>query len=167
LSIGKLAAGQAQYYLDQAEGRVDVIASVGDGIEDYYESGAEARGEWLGAARRSLGLAGGVDGEALRRVLHGDDPRSGEPLRDSRVRTKVAGFDLTFSAPKSVSVVFGVGDSDVSSAVRQAHERAVGEAFGYLERSAAAVRRGRGGAVVHDADGLVAAAFSASDVADG
>jgi conjugative relaxase-like TrwC/TraI family protein len=157
LSIGKLAAGQAPYYLAQAEGRVDLVESVGDGIEDYYQGGAEARGEWLGAS--GLGLAGGVAGEALRRVLRGDDPRSGEPLRDSRGRTTVAGLDLTFSAPKSVSVVFGVGDPDVSSAVRRAHERAVREAFRYLERSAAAVRRGRGGAVVHHADGFVAAAF--------
>ena len=36
LSIGKLGAGQAGYYLDQAEGRVDVVGSVGDGIEEYY-----------------------------------------------------------------------------------------------------------------------------------
>ena len=52
LSIAKLAAGQAGYYLDQAEARVDVVQSVGDGLEDYYSGGAEARGEWLGAAAR-------------------------------------------------------------------------------------------------------------------
>ncbi len=71
----------------------------------------------------------------------------------------MAGFDLTFSAPKRVSVVFGVGGADVRAVVRRAHERAVREAFGYLEQSAAAVRRGRGGAMVHEAGGLVAAAF--------
>jgi hypothetical protein len=48
LSIGKLAAGQAKHYLDQAEDRVDVVESVGDGVEDYYVGGTEARGEWLG-----------------------------------------------------------------------------------------------------------------------
>ncbi len=36
LSIGKLAAGQAKYYLDQAEVRVDVVDSVAEGVEDYY-----------------------------------------------------------------------------------------------------------------------------------
>ncbi len=159
LSIGKLAPGQARYYLDQAEGRVDVVQSIGDGIEDYYAGGAEARGEWLGAAARTLGLDGPADGEALRRVLRGNDPWSDEPLRTGRGRATVAGFDLTFSAPKSVSVLFGVGDPDVTAAVRQAHEQAVREAFGYMERSAAAVRRGRGGAAVHQAGGLVAAAF--------
>ena len=45
LSIGKLSAGQAKYYLDQAEARVDVVDSVADGLEDYYFGGGEARGE--------------------------------------------------------------------------------------------------------------------------
>jgi conjugative relaxase-like TrwC/TraI family protein len=157
LSIGKLAAGQARYYPDQAEARVDVVQSVGDGFEDYY--GGEARGEWRGAAARALGLVGQVEGEALRRVLAGRAPWSDEALRDWQSRTRVAGFDLTFSAPKSVSVIFGVGDPAVAAAVRRGHERAVAEALGYLERSAAAVRRGHGGATVHETGGLVAAAF--------
>jgi conjugative relaxase-like TrwC/TraI family protein len=159
LSIGKLAADQATYYLDQAEARVDVVASVGDGIEDYYVGGLEARGEWLGRAAAELGLGGPVDGDALRRVLAGLDPRKGVELRDSTGRVRVAGFDLTFSAPKSVSVVFGVGGPDVREAVRRAHDRAVVEAVGYVERSAAAVRRGHGGCRVESASGVVAAAF--------
>jgi conjugative relaxase-like TrwC/TraI family protein len=72
---------------------------------------------------------------------------------------RVAGFDLTFSAPKSVSVVFGVGEAELRHSVRRAHDHAVVEALGYLERSAAAVRRGSGGLMVEQADGFVAAAF--------
>ena len=56
LSIGKLAAGQAKYYLDQAEVRVDVVQSVGGGIEDYYVGPHEARGRWIGSAGRELGV---------------------------------------------------------------------------------------------------------------
>jgi conjugative relaxase-like TrwC/TraI family protein len=159
LSIGKLVAGQARYYLDQAEGRVDAVESIGAGIEDYYAGGSEARGVWGGSAARALGLHGSVDGKALRRALAGRDPWSDEPLRDSRSCARVAGFDLTFSAPKSVSVVFGLADPAIRAAVRDAHDLAVTEALGYLERSAAAVRRGRGGTTVQRADGLVAAAF--------
>jgi conjugative relaxase-like TrwC/TraI family protein len=55
--------------------------------------------------------------------------------------------------------VFGIGDAAIQGIVRRAHDRAVVEAVGYLERSAAAVRRGAGGLVVEPADGLVAAAF--------
>jgi hypothetical protein len=81
LSIGKLAAGQARYYLEQAEGRVDVVESVGDGIEDYYSGGAEARGEWIGIGALRLELGGAVDGTALRHVLGGGDPWRTKPSR--------------------------------------------------------------------------------------
>jgi conjugative relaxase-like TrwC/TraI family protein len=158
LSISKLSTGQHRYYLEQAEGRVDVVDSVGDGVEEYYVGGSEARGEWLGTGARQLGLPRVVEGEALRRVLAGEDSH-GEVLRASRVPIRVAGYDLTFSAPKSVSVLFALGDADVRDAVRSAHDRAVREALGYTERTAAAVRRGAGGARVEPADGFVAAAF--------
>jgi conjugative relaxase-like TrwC/TraI family protein len=159
LSIGKLAADQAKYYLEHAETRIDAVDSVVTGIEEYYVGAPEARGRWLGTGAERLGLAGDVHAEQLRRVLGGLNPTSAEPLRTSASPVRVAGFDLTFSAPKSVSVVFGIADGEVRGAVRGAHDRAVVEAIGYLERSAAAVRRGAGGLIVEPADGLVAAAF--------
>jgi conjugative relaxase-like TrwC/TraI family protein len=159
LSIGKLKAGQAKYYLDQAEARVDVVDSVADGMEDYYLGAHETRGEWHGSAGLELGLSGAVEADGLRRVLAGLDPRDGSPLRNAASRVRVAGFDLTFSAPKSVSVLFGIGDASLRTAVRGSHDRAVREARGYLERNAAAVRRGRGGVIVEEATGLVAGAF--------
>ena len=82
LSIGKLSAGQARYYLEQGEVRVDAVDSIGDGVEEYYAGGAEARGTWIGSAGASLGLSGPVDGDALRRVLAGLDPLDGTPLRE-------------------------------------------------------------------------------------
>jgi conjugative relaxase-like TrwC/TraI family protein len=106
LSIGKLAAGQASYYVDQAEGRVDAVASIGEGLEDYYAGRAEARGVWVGAEAAAVGLSREVDGAALRRVLSGLNPEDGVPLRSSSSAVEAAGFDLTFSAPKSVSVAF-------------------------------------------------------------
>jgi hypothetical protein len=87
-------------------------------------------------------------------VLTGLDPRDGSPLRDAASRVRVAGFDLTFSAPKSVSVLFGVGDQALRTAVRGSHDRAVREALGYLERNAAAVRRARRGALVDRVHGV-------------
>ena len=50
------------------------------------------------------------------------DPASGMQLRR---RGSVAGFDVTFSAPKSVSVLFGIGDARIQSAIREAHDQAV------------------------------------------
>ena len=71
----------------------------------------------------------------------------------------MAAFDLTFSAPKSVSVLFAVGDRVLAGALVDAHEAAVGAALGYLEREACRVRRGRGGVRREAGEGFVAAAY--------
>jgi|SRR3954454_9262344 hypothetical protein len=68
LSIGKLGTGQADYYLDDAGGRVDAVESI-EGAEEYYLGATEARGVWLGAGSARLGLQGDIDGADLRTVL--------------------------------------------------------------------------------------------------
>jgi conjugative relaxase-like TrwC/TraI family protein len=158
LSIGKLAAGQADYYLDQAGGRVSRAGAVAGGVEDYYVAGHEARGYWIGAGAWRIGVAGEVDRDGLTRVLAGAHPVSGSEIVADYAR-RVPGFDLTFSAPKSVSVLFGLGDEALRRVIRSEHEVAVGEALGYVERVAARGRRGRGGKVLIEGEGFVAAAF--------
>ena len=158
LSIGKLAVGQADYYLEQAQGSVTRAGAVSSGVEDYYLSGAEAPGVWVGDGVRALGLGGTVDALRLDRVLSGCAPASGEPL-GRVVPRRVPGFDLTFSAPKSVSVLFGVGDDELRGAIQDAHDQAVREALAYVEREAGVTRRGAGGADVIAGRGLIGAAF--------
>jgi conjugative relaxase-like TrwC/TraI family protein len=116
--------GQQQYYLDQ----------VAHGIEDYYSGAGEAPGRWL-ASSNQLGLDGDVDAVQLRAVLSAHDPTDSYKLVATNHR-RVGGFDLTFSAPKSVSVVWALGDAEVNAAVRDAHERAVTVSLDYLERRA-------------------------------
>lgn len=158
LSIGKLATGQANYYLEQAARRIDRATSVASGVEDYYLGGGEAAGEWIGSGIIDLGLAGRVDDEPLHRVLAGEHPLTGAALRASS-RARVPGFDLTFSAPKSVSVLFGICGDDVREAIRDAHDAAVRDALGYIERQAAHARRGHDGLQHVRGSGFVAAAF--------
>ena len=158
LSIGKLATGQARYYLEQAGGRVDRVTSVASGVEDYYFEASEPDGVWVGAGGLPIARGGSVAAEALHRILEGAHPVTGEPLgRHPAVR--VPGFDVTFSASKSVSVMFGVGDEAMRRQIRDAHDVAVRDAFGYLERHAAVARRGPGGCISVRGNGLVAAAF--------
>ncbi len=158
LSIGKLASGQADYYLEQAGGRVDRALSVSSGVEDYYSDGGDSDGVWMGAGAAELKLTDGVDGAALRRVLEGADPATGDPL-GRHAAARVPGFDVSFSAPKSVSVLFGIGDERMRATIRCAHETAVRDAFAYLEREAAVARRGAAGAISVRGRGFVAAAF--------
>lgn len=158
LSIGKLATGQANYYLRQADGRVDRATAVASGVEDYYLGGSEPAGEWLGSGLPALGLSGRVDDQPLHRVLAGQDPVTAEPLRASG-RVRVPGFDLTFSAPKSVSVLFGIADDEIRLAIQCGHDVAVRDALGFVERMCGHGRRGHNGLEMIAGDGLVAAAF--------
>jgi conjugative relaxase-like TrwC/TraI family protein len=150
LSIGKIALGQHRYYEQQ----------VAHGADDYYSGRGEAPGEWAGAGARALGLSGRVRSEQFAALLAGLDPRDpGLRLRSAERDPKVAALDLTFSAPKSVSVLFGVAPQDVSGALVACHEDAVRAALGYLEDTSVVVRRGHGGERVERAGGLIAAAY--------
>ena len=144
LSVWKLGHGQGAYYLN----------AVAEGVEDYYVGG-EAPGRWI-VSSNTLGLAGDVAGDDLHAVLSGRDPSTGTRLGQPHT---VPGFDLTFRAPKSVSVLFGVGDPGVARQVSDAHDHAVEAALDWAERHAVWSRRGRGGTRQVRAEGLIAAAF--------
>jgi len=148
LSISKFSAAPdpAAYYLE-------VIANERD---DYYLGSGEAPGRWSGGGAQALGLQGEVDADGLRSVIEGIDPVSGERLVRWR---KIKGFDLTLSAPKSVSLLWGLGTKETAADVVAAHDAAVAAAVRYLEDEACVVRRGKGGAIRHQGTGLVAAAF--------
>jgi conjugative relaxase-like TrwC/TraI family protein len=150
LSIGKLALGQQSYYEKQ----------VAHGRDDYYTGRGEAPGEWAGAGAHELGLAGRVEAGQFNALLEGRDPRAlEERLRAMNSEPEVAALDLTFSAPKSVSVLFAVAPAEVSAALVDCHEEAVRAALGFLEEEAVFVRRGKGGARFEHAGGLIAAAY--------
>jgi conjugative relaxase-like TrwC/TraI family protein len=150
LSIGKIAQGQHRYYERQ----------VARGEDDYYSGRGEAPGEWTGAGARVLGLGGRVSAEQFNALIAGRDPRhTGSRLRGTPGDPKVAAFDLTFSAPKSVSVLFVIAPARASRALAACHEEAVRAALGFLEDAAVKVRRGRAGECVERGEGLIAAAY--------
>ena len=104
----------------------------------------------MGRRRRErLGLEGEVTADDLRAVLAGMAPGTGGLTPDGEtIRThprRVPGFDLTFKAPKSVSVLYAVSDDPrVQGAIIDAGEQAVRETLGWLEREVVHVRRGNG-----------------------
>ena len=150
LSIGKLTVEQSRYYERQ----------VAQGRDDYYSGRGESPGRWTGGgAETPASSAAGSMTTGFMALMDGRDPGTGERLKRVGGRSKVAAFDLTFSAPKSVSVLFAIGEPGLAGALVEAHESAVDAALGYLEREACRVRRGRGG-VRHEAgEGFVAAAY--------
>jgi conjugative relaxase-like TrwC/TraI family protein len=92
----------------------------------------------------------------------GKNPANGEPLVGSNgvpAKGSVPGFDLTFSAPKSVSLLWGLGGSLAAQEVSAAHREAVGAALSYMQREACWTRRGAGGAEFVKGSGYLAAGY--------
>jgi len=88
--------GQHRYYEQQ----------VAQGADDYYSGRGEMPGEWRGAGAQALGLSGRVGDRQFNALVAGMDPRDPSVrLRWSVRDPEVAALDLTFSAPKSVSVL--------------------------------------------------------------
>jgi conjugative relaxase-like TrwC/TraI family protein len=152
LSIGKLGIGQERYYLDK----------VAEGAEEYYSGEGEAPGEWIGEAAARLGLDGEVGAEQLTAMLSGQNPVDGEPLLGRQGvpgKGAVPGFDLTFSAPKSVSLLWSLGGPVAALEVQAAHREAAGAALSYMQREACWARRGAGGSEFVQGSGYLAAAY--------
>ncbi len=147
LSVDPLGRdGAAGYYLEVVVG----------GVEDYYLAAGEAPGRWIGPAAAELGLQGEVRPEDLEAVLAGKDPRTRTRMATWLTRP---GYDLTLSAPKSVSLLWALGGAGVADTVRQAHDEAVHAAITHLDTEACLVRRGREGRIRFRGSGLIAAGF--------
>ncbi len=156
--------------------------SLRDPLTRYYAEEGTPPGYWLGSGVAGLDselkVGDKVAEEHLRRLIgHGQHPVTGEQL-GSRFRTysqpatgkrrhAVAGFDMTFSIPKSASVLWAVADAGTQAIIAEAHHRAVAEALDFVEREVAATRAGakgpRGAVVQLDTTGVVATPFDHYD----
>jgi conjugative relaxase-like TrwC/TraI family protein len=113
--------------------------------QNYWKQGDTIQGEWHGKLADTFGLSGAVGAEEFARLSEGQHPATGEQLvkhrkvheyqtEDGRTVAPVehrAGWDATFSAPKSISLTALVGGDD---RVREAHQQAVNVALNELER---------------------------------
>lgn len=165
LTISKpLSAGQARrYHAEEFQ----------NARENYYTDRDHIRGMWHGQLALRWGLVGDVSGEHFQRLANGQHPITGEQLvrhqtsrhvRDAHghVVTTMehrAGWDATFSAPKSVSITALVGGD---MRVREAHRESVRVALDELE---AYVQARLGGNRVPETTGKAVAALFEHDSA--
>ncbi len=121
---------------------------------------SEEPGQWLGSGAARLGLHGTVDQESLGELFAGRDPWTYRALRRDVGTSAVAAIDLTFSAPKSVSILSELAPQELAGAARMAHMVGTADALAYLELQGLAVRRSRAGVSASlPAQGPVAARF--------
>src|ERR1035441_712133 len=137
LTISKpISSGQAQTYHAKEFTSAE---------QNYWKQGDTILGEWQGQLAEKYGLAGAIDAQHFARLSEGQNPLTGEQLVKHRKAQEYttadgttvkpvehrAGWDATFSAPKSVSLTALVGGDD---RVRSAHREAVTIALTELER---------------------------------
>jgi conjugative relaxase-like TrwC/TraI family protein len=153
-------------------------------LVDYYAASGYPPGRWLGTGLAGLAAGRGVPAgtlvsEAAMTSVFGNaaDPVTGAALGRPfqartgsdgvRRRSGVAGYDLTFTPVKSVSVLWALGDPAARAAVQAAHHAAVAQTMGILEARVAATRTGPGGRSRVRVRGVVAAAFDHPDTRAG
>jgi conjugative relaxase-like TrwC/TraI family protein len=146
---------------------------------DYYLTPggepAQAPGCWLASADTltQLGIESTiVDGPDFIALMEGRHPRSDRWLRQAGADgSRGGGIDVTFSAPKSVSVMWALGDERERGVIEQAHLAAVDQAIEHLTEAVPTVRRRYGAGVVEEpARELIAAEYlhtTARGVMDG
>jgi len=150
-----VTVGRSNYY-------TEVIAR-----DDYYKEGGESPGRWYGKASERFALEDaeiGYKDKSLRNLMLGKDPHTQEQLRnvsltsrEYKTKDSVTGketversdpklaWDFTFSAPKSVSVLWSVADDETRRAIEAAQRTAVEAAVTAIEEKASYTRTGRGG----------------------
>ncbi|HUP86211.1 MAG TPA: MobF family relaxase [Acidimicrobiales bacterium] len=124
----------------------------------YYLDAGEPPGLWLGRQAKQWGLVGDVDPEVFLALMDGAGP-SGDQLGRAYGERSARGYDITFSAPKTVSTLWALGDEHVAGESLAAHDAAVQAVLDFVERHAT-TRATIGGVVQNvDADGITVAAF--------
>ena len=160
LKIGPGGVGSLVRYYDGLAR--DQLARDGTsrGPVDYYIDADEPPGRWWGTGRHAVGLGGDVLPGQLARMLQAQHPATGRKLGRGFGETSARSFDATFSAPKSISLLWALTkDETVRAEVLAAHDTAVETALGWLERHGTVTRRGRDGVDQVDACGLTVALF--------
>jgi conjugative relaxase-like TrwC/TraI family protein len=164
MSASSIGAGRGGGYARYLEGK-----TVAPEQGDYYLTPegelTEAPGRWLSdpetLARLGIDQDGPVAGSDFIALMEGRDPGSGGWLRPAGADgSRGGGIDVTFSAPKSVSVVWALGDPWQCEQIETAHAKAVERSMGYLKERVPVVRRRYSGQVVEEqAKDVIATAY--------
>ncbi|MHC6219410.1 MobF family relaxase [Arthrobacter sp. MMS24-S77] len=175
MSIARLSAQSGLRYLFKTTMMDDVSPTPPDATSYYMKAGTP-QGRWLGSGLGGITRARGdpvteTDAKAIfDETVH---PDTGAPLGrphgqptlvqnsqgQAGTRRAVAGFDLTFSVPKSVSVLWALSPRTLQDQILQTHHDAVTATLEWLEESVIHTRSGRNGVARIGTTGAIAAAF--------
>ncbi|MDO8106399.1 MobF family relaxase [Isoptericola sp. b441] len=178
----KLTAGDGYAYLTRHVAAGDAGLRAGDSLTAYYEQTGDPAGRWYGGGLAGLGGDGGkrlrpgdaVTEQAMTAVFRdGVDPLTDDALGrpygrfDDGKRHAVVGYDLTFTAPKSASVLWALADDATRATVYGAHRAALASSLEFVEQRVIRTRVGEAGCRQVRTRGMVAAAFDHWDTRAG
>jgi conjugative relaxase-like TrwC/TraI family protein len=136
------------YYIDQ----------VAPDRHDYLAGAGEAPARWEGTWANVLGVTGEVTEDGFRPMFEERHPVTGERLK-KHANKKVAGWDITFSPPKSISTLWAITPEHIAEEVREADRVARTIGLAQFERYACVARLGRNGVDRQPGLGFLAAAY--------
>ena len=132
-------------------------------VRDYAEENLQSQDKeienssWFGNGARKLGLTGSVSPKEYQNLYLGLDKGGTSLKQQQKNRSHRPGRDLTFSAPKSVSISCLIEDK---KELLIAHKQAVNKALSYVEQNCIYTRLGKGGRTKEQTDNIVAAVFN-------
>ena len=125
--------------------------------EDYWAT--EAQSLYMGEGAKALKLHGHVNGREFRNLMKGVSPDGKTPLvQNPNAPKRQSLWDLTWSVPKSVSVLWSQSPAEIRQKIEVSLMAAVSEVINHMERAVVQTRRGHGGARLEPVK-LVVAAF--------
>ena len=175
MSIARLSAQSGLKYLFKTTMLDDLTVTPADATTYYMKAGTP-QGRWLGSGLQGISRTSGdvvTESDAKALFDHAVHPDTGSPLgrphgqptvvQSSQGRTEtrhaVVGFDLTFSVPKSVSVLWALSPRALQNQILQTHHDTVNATLQWLEESVIHTRAGRNGVAHLCTRGAIAAAF--------
>lgn len=136
-----------------------VVDDVGYYLEDYYLDSGDSPGGWYGKGAVLLGLSGDIQEEQFRNVMMGYSPDGRTGLCRNPGENHRPGWDMCFSAPKSVSVAWARADDKLKPEIEAACQAAAKRAIQFLEKHAAYTRKSKDGVCREQVAGLVVSMF--------
>jgi conjugative relaxase-like TrwC/TraI family protein len=177
LTIRRMTAGAGYKYLLSSVAASDVRADMSSPLTRYYSESGTPPGRFRGAGLVGLGMAAGqevTEEHLYNMTVRGTHPVTGEQVGKqkplvlaARQRKPVAGFDLTFSPQKSVSVMWALADEGTKAVIYELHREAIERTVRYAEQNAWHSRSGKAGCVQEDIEGIIATSFTHFDSRDG
>ena len=175
MSIARLSVRSGLKYLFKSTMLDDFSPTPPDAISYYMKTGTP-QGRWLGNGLQGITREVGdmVTESDARSIFqdathpdsreplgrpHGQPPISQDDGNQRAIKHAVAGFDLTFSVPKSVSALWALSPRHLQEQILQTHHEAIEATLAWMEEQVIHTRSGRNGVAHVGTRGVIAAAF--------